>query len=108
MESFEGKDRRGFKRIRHSEAVRYQHVDPNQFGGCLSKDISESGVRLHLNDFIPLNTEVFMKIELSPGRVLDCSGRVVWVEQVPFAETYQAGLKVDNVTQISPPLDIVN
>jgi len=85
-------DKRQFHRMAHSEPVQYQFKDPSRFGGCVSKDLSGGGVRILLNDFVPLNTELSLKIQLDDKGVVECIGRVVWVEKSRFGETYQAGL----------------
>lgn len=85
-------DRRQFRRTVHSEPVQYQFKDPSRFGGCVSKDLSEGGVRIRMNDFMPLNTELTLKIRLAGENVVECSGRVVWVEKSRFGDNYQAGL----------------
>ena len=92
MEEVKTQDKRQFRRMIHSEPVQYQFKDPSQFGGCVSKDLSGGGVRILLNDFVPLNTELSLKIRLADGSIVECVGRVVWVEKSRFGETYQAGL----------------
>ncbi len=89
------RERRQFSRIRLDEPVRYQLKDPTQFGGCLSCDIGAGGIRISVNDFIPLNTELALQVHLSSKRVVDRKGRVVWVEKFRFADRYQAGVEFD-------------
>jgi len=76
----------------HSEPVQYQFKDPSRFDGCVCRDLSEGGIRILLKDYIPLNTELSLKIRLDDERIIECTGRVVWVERSRFGETYQAGL----------------
>lgn len=92
MEESKSEDKRQFCRMIHSEPVQYQFKDPSQFGGCVSKDLSEGGVRILLNDFVPLNSELSLKIRLADESIIESTGRVVWVERSRFGETYQAGL----------------
>ena len=92
MEESKSEDKRQFRRMIHSEPVQYQFNDPSRFGGCVSKDLSGGGVRILLNDFIPLNTELSLKIRLAGDSIIECIGRVVWVEKSRFEETYQTGL----------------
>lgn len=86
-------ERRRFHRFRHAEAVHFQWKDPRYFGGCLSCDLSEGGIRFHSDDFIPLNTPLTLQIQLAGDRVADCMGHVVWVEKERFADRYQVGLE---------------
>ena len=92
MEDPNTQDKRQFRRMTHSEPVQYQLKDPGQFGGCVSKDLSGGGVRILLNDFVPLNEELYLKIRLAGDSIIECMGRVAWVEKSRFEDTYQVGL----------------
>ncbi len=59
----------------------------------MSCDLGEGGVRVDMYDFLPLNTEVTLKIRLAVERVVEYIGRVVWIRKFPFAERYQVGLE---------------
>ena len=95
MEELESSERRQFPRVKHSEAVQYQSKDLTLQGGSLASDISEGGIRLNVNGFIPLHTELALSIQLTTEKIVECLARVVWVEKVPYAERYQAGLRFD-------------
>jgi Tfp pilus assembly protein PilZ len=88
-------ERRQFNRIRRAQPVQFQLKDPSQYGGCLSCDLSQGGIRVQLNDFIPLNTEMTLQIRLSDESVVDCPCRVAWVEKSRFSDRYQAGLEFE-------------
>ena len=92
MEENSAEDMRKFRRMAHCESVGYQFIDPSQFGGCVAQDLSEGGIRIRINDFVPLNTELALKIRLAGEEIVECTGRVVWVEKSRFGESYQAGL----------------
>ena len=89
--SFE--EKRQFRRLPLKEAVRYEFKDPRRFGACTSSDISEGGIKLTLNDFVPLETDLTLQINLNEGQLVECTGRVIWVEKLPFWDAYRAGLK---------------
>ena len=89
-------DRRRARRIRLTESVQYQLTDSADFGGSRAVDISETGVQILLNDFIPLQSQLKLRVELTKGNVVDCMGRVVWVTKLPLGENYQAGLEFTN------------
>lgn len=93
-------DHRMYKRIKLSEPVRFSFKDPSRFGGCLSYDISEGGVKVRFNEFVPLGTELIMSITLASNRVVECIGKVVWVKQIPFTEHYQVGLEFENLDSV--------
>ncbi len=93
-------ERRQFKRVSLKEPVQYRFKDSNDFGGCLSTDISEEGIRINVSNFIPVNTEVTLSVQLTHEKVVECRGRVMWVEQLPHAERYQAGLKFESTDSL--------
>jgi len=93
MEECDTKDKRQFRRMQHSEPVQYQFTDLNQSGGCVAKDLSEGGLKIRLNHFMPLDTELILRIRLTIENIIECSARVVWIEKSRFGENYQAGLE---------------
>ena len=86
-------EKRNFHRFDRAQPVRIQFKDPRQFGGSLSCDLSEGGARVHLSDFIPLNTKLTLSIQLVDDRIVECLCRVAWVEKNRFSDRYQAGLE---------------
>ena len=100
-------ERRDCRRIQFREPVQYQYKDPSQFGGWLACDISEGGIKVNMNDFVPLDTEISLQVPLANGKTIDCLGRVVWVQKLPFSDYYQAGLKfevVDSIVEVQNDL----
>ena len=86
-------ERRSFCRFHCANPVRFQFKDPKRFGGTLSCDLSEGGLRLHMSDFVPLNTEITLQIQLADESIVECPCRVAWVEKNRFSDRYQAGLE---------------
>ena len=72
----------------------FSFKDPAIFGGCLSCDLSEGGVRVRVGRFIPLNTELSLKIRLANENIVECVGRVAWVEKIRFGDDYMVGLDI--------------
>jgi len=92
-------ERRVFPRARFSEAVHFEDPHDAIYGGSLSQDVSEGGIRIRINDFLPLGSELMLQIAISAGRVVECVGRVVWIEKIPYGENYQAGVAFDDSAQ---------
>ena len=93
MEDTHSQDKRRFHRYTHKEAVEIRFKDPARFCGCLSVDLGGGGVRVYLNDFIPINTEVALEIMLTDEQIVNCTGRVIWVRKERFNDHYQVGLE---------------
>ena len=59
----------------------------------MAKDLSEGGLKIRLNHFMPLDTELILRIRLTIENIIECSARVVWIEKSRFGENYQAGVE---------------
>lgn len=86
-------ERRVFPRVTFDTPVEFRARGTALSGGCLSRDISQGGIRVNLNTFVPLNAELDIQIQLGSEKVAAGGGRVAWIRKVPFSERYQAGLK---------------
>ncbi len=93
LSGYKEEEKRNFQRVNRTQPVRFQLKDPSQFGGSLSCDLSEGGIRVHLNDFMPLNTELTLAIQLADESMVECPCRVAWVKKNRFSDRYQAGLE---------------
>lgn len=86
-------ERRGSTRAVLKQPVQFSLKDPFKSLGTLSCDISEGGLRVKLNDFIPLETELLLQLDLGESQMIECVGKVKWVSQIPFMDWYQAGVE---------------
>lgn len=86
-------EKRMFPRVSFSDPVEFRTRGLALLEGCLPRDISQGGIRVNLNAFVPLNAELDLQVQIGSEKVVACSGRVVWVRKVPFSERYQAGVK---------------
>ncbi len=89
-------ERRRFQRISFREAVQFSLEARHGFGGCLAQDISEGGLKIHFEDFVPINKDISFKLRLGtkPGaRIIDVMGKVVWIAMTPYSDRYQLGIQ---------------
>lgn len=91
-------EQRKFRRFPLSEGVQCRLSPGQEPMGCLACDLSAGGVRFRAQEFIPLNTELFLQIPLPTRNLLQVKGRVAWVQRVPHGETYQVGVEFQNAT----------
>ena len=95
-------EKRRYRRIRFSEPVSFHLKDPHNFGGCLARDLSEGGIQLNFNEFVPLNSEIVLQLQLSRlPKVVDVTGRVVWLQRVPYSDRYAVGLQFEKSESLS-------
>ena len=90
-------NQRKFVRVPYKEAVQFQTKDQRVFGGCLSQDLSEGGIRVNFNEFVPLDTELMLQVKLNTGELAETMGKVVWVSKLPHTEKYQLGLQFEKL-----------
>ena len=86
-------EKRRHRRIGLRQSIQFQAQNSVLEGGSLSCDLSESGVRVDVYEFLPLGTELTLRIRLAVEKIVEYVGRVVWVRKYPFADRYQAGLE---------------
>ncbi|MBI5150508.1 MAG: PilZ domain-containing protein [Candidatus Omnitrophica bacterium] len=93
LASGHGVERRKYRRIDFREPVQFGSANPVRSGGCLSCDLSEGGLRINVNEFVPPGTGLTLQIPLPAQKIVEYTGRVAWVSKLPFAERYQLGLE---------------
>jgi len=87
-------DKRTCERKRVYASVRYQLKSSQNFGSTLSCDISEGGLRLNFDKFVPNDTEFLLHMNLpTMPKIVNALGRVVWSNRIPHSDRYQLGLK---------------
>ena len=94
-------EKRAFLRIPFREPVQYQLKGMDRWQGCLSYDIAEGGIRINVDDFIPLHKEVKLQVKLK-NTVVDLTGYVSWMQQIPYGDRYQVGLKFAENQLLAP------
>ncbi len=87
-------EKRRFKRAKFGNPVSFRLKEGGSFSGCLAHDISEGGMRVQVNDFLPVNTEMILQSRIpQTSKVIDVAGRITWLQRVPFSDRYQVGLQ---------------
>ena len=93
-------DKRQYSRFSFRKSVEYQTREEGMPSGSLSDDISKSGVRIRVQEFIPLRTVLTLKIHMTePARTVPVKGEVVWVREVPYSEVYDIGIRFTEILQ---------
>ncbi|VAX37565.1 hypothetical protein MNBD_UNCLBAC01-1952 [hydrothermal vent metagenome] len=87
---------RKFKRIALNAPVQFERKDILQSGGSLSHNICSGGIRINFNEFVPLQTEILLEVQLASKQILECFGKVVWVEKERYNDHYQVGIEFDS------------
>ena len=88
-------NRRASKRVSFRDPVQFEEKDLHFEGGSVGLDISETGIRMRFNDFVPIGTKLNLLIHLE-GKTVECVGRIMWVKKYPYSDNYQAGLSFES------------
>ncbi len=89
-------EKRKFSRVSFKEAVQYTLGDSHEFAGSLAQDIGEGGLRLQLNDFVPVNSKVTVEMVLGESvrtKLITLNARVAWNQRMRYSDQYQVGLE---------------
>ena len=86
-------NQRRFPRLEFREPVAFQTKDASNFGGCLPLDLSEGGMRINFEEFLPVGTQLNVQVKLDSRTIVDLAGRVAWVAHTPHSDWYQMGLE---------------
>jgi hypothetical protein len=95
-------ERRYKKRIIFKEPVQFQTKAFDEWAGTVGGDLSSGGMRLNFYDFVPLNTELNLQIRLAPEKIVNCSGRLVWIVKMRYMERYQGGVEFQESGENAP------
>lgn len=72
--------------------IHYVVKGKRHFGNTITKNLSESGVGIVLDEFIPPSTDIFLEVNLA-SKAISALGKIVWVKQLPSSYRYKAGIK---------------
>ena len=86
-------EKRQHQRIKFAEPVQFYSKDHFLTGGTLACDLSETGIRINVNEFIPVGKELILNINLGIEEIAECMGLVVWVSKLAYNERYQVGVE---------------
>jgi hypothetical protein len=74
--------------------ISVEFPDCPEGNGCLSRDISEKGLRVNFEHFVKPNTPIRIKFRLMQGmEPMVFEGRVAWASQMPSSDRYQLGIE---------------
>lgn len=86
---------RRFRRIPFNEALGFEGSHYESFKGSLACDLSEGGVRVRSERFMPLGTSLRTRFQLDNMQVITLMGKVVWAQKEPQGEYYQMGVEFE-------------
>lgn len=91
-------EKRRVNRIKSSLELYYELRPEGRYGNCLTYEISEGGLRMVTDSFMPRLSRVMLRLSLDPHKVIDVVGKVAWAQRVPNSYRYQVGLEFVEVS----------
>jgi Tfp pilus assembly protein PilZ len=87
-------ENRKHPRVSFKRAVKVKLVEADISCGELAQDLSEGGIRVRSNVFIPVGEQVSVGLQLKDSdKVVELIGTVKWVRINPLSESYQLGVE---------------
>lgn len=86
-------EKRQFARVKNSLPIYYESIVTGSHGNGLTCDLSENGVRISVEEFIPVATLMSLKISLKPDTLVELNAHVRWSQRVAYSSRYQLGLR---------------
>jgi len=77
-----------------------ENIPKKIFNYYLSKNISESGIGIHANIYLPVNTQIKIEVTLKdPPQMITAFAKVIWIKRFSTNDFCEAGLKFFNTSQ---------
>ena len=87
-------DKRKFLRAGFRGTVSFVFPEADESNGCVSRDISEKGLRVNFEHFVKPSTPVKVRFRLAPHmEFLAFDGRIAWASQIASSERYHLGVE---------------
>ena len=87
-------DKRKFPRVDFHRPVRCRGSASENFHAHLARDLSQGGLRLNSDVFLPVGTKIAIQVQLvDADRIFELDASVVWVCQQPYADGYHLGIE---------------
>jgi c-di-GMP-binding flagellar brake protein YcgR len=87
-------NRRQFPRFEFDKPVQYQPKEGADSCGALASDISLGGIKITINEFVPLGSVLELGIHIAElGRQVMIKSKVVWIRENTYSERFDIGLE---------------
>jgi len=93
-------ERRRYIRIPESLEITYRIASQSKSSEFITKDISQTGIRFFVHDFIPINSIVKVKIKIKKMPFsFEALTKVVWAKKDPYSNRYEVGARFSEIPQ---------
>ena len=90
-----GINKRKYDRVSFKRSIKCKMPNSEVFVSYLAQDISQGGLCVISNEFVPIGTRVMVKLQFEDnGALCELEGKIAWVRQMPTrSEGFQFGLE---------------
>lgn len=85
-------------RLKSSLPIHYDSSGDAASGSTLTRDISERGMSMLCEEFIPRLSWMSIQINLMPNKLVAASGKVKWAQRIAHSYRYQVGLEFKDIS----------
>jgi len=87
-------EQRKTKRVQYQKKVQYQTLNGRELKYSISWDISQKGIKVQLDENIPINSILCLVMKLPNNNNVELKGKVLWTKKLVDKEKYLAGLEI--------------
>lgn len=91
-------ERRKDARLSKGLPFHYELRDQQKYGDGLTRDISEGGLSMISEEYIPQASQMSVRINLAPDHPIEVGGEVRWAWRMPHSYHYEVGLAFTDVS----------
>lgn len=91
-------EKRRSLRVKNSLPTQYQSIVEGKHGTGITQDISENGLKMTMEEFIPRFSRVSVTVNLKPDKMIVLNGKVQWTHEVAYSSRYQIGLCFEDIS----------
>ena len=93
-------NKRQYPRYPFKQAVKFQIGEFSCPDGCLSRDLSRSGICLTVSQFIPVKGSVILYLQQDQeSKVIVVKGTISWIKTLLDSERYQVGIHFEGLDE---------
>lgn len=88
--------RRAF-RLKRNLPIHCELRSEGKYVNTLTRDISEGGVKIITDSFIPRLSRMTLCINMADGKLIETNGEVKWMNRIPYSYRYRLGLEFRDI-----------
>lgn len=92
-------DQRRNIRLKDALQVHYDLPSEKKYADTLTADISEGGIKMHSDRYIPKLSRIALKLRLASNKSIELTGQVKWSQRYSHSYRYLTGIEFTGIAQ---------